>query len=92
MTEEELAATRTMARARFLRAVEEKAPRLRALGLFEVLGIGPDADFMGAIGAVTTDVFNAYIREALAPERALRVKVGPSASGAAKEDPRARIE
>jgi predicted Zn-dependent peptidase len=94
VTEEEMAATRTMARARFLRAVEEKAPRLRTIGLFEVLGVGPDAGagFMGAIDAVTTDVFNAYIREALAPERALRVTVGPSAAGPAKEDLRARIE
>jgi zinc protease len=94
VTEDEMAATRTMARARFLRAVEEKAPRLRTIGLYEVLGIGPDAGagFMGAIDSVTTDVFNAYIRETLAPERALRVTVGPSAAGPAKEDPRARIE
>ncbi len=94
VTEEEMAATRTMARARFLRAVEEKAPRLRTIGLYEVLGIGPDAGagLMGAVDAVTAGVFNAYIRETLAPERALRVTVGPSEDGPAKEDPRARIE
>jgi len=94
VTEEEMAATRTMARARFLRAVEEKAPRLRTIGLFEILGIGPDtgAGFMDAIDAVTADIFNAYIREALAPERALRVTVGPSAAGPVKEDAHARIE
>jgi len=94
VTEEELAATRTMARARFLRAVEEKAPRLRTIGLYEVLGVEPDAGagFMRALDAATTEAFNAYVRETLAPERALRVTIGPDAAGPAKQDPRARID
>jgi predicted Zn-dependent peptidase len=94
VTEDELAATRTMARARFLRAVEEKTPRLRLLGLNEVLGLGPDltAGFPDALAEVTAESFNAYIREALALERALRVTVGPGTAGPAKEDARARIE
>jgi len=83
VTEEELAATRTMARARFLRATEAKSPRLRTLGLFEVLGHGPE----GAIGileeieAVTSASLNEYIKDALAPERALRLTVGPAGAG-----------
>jgi zinc protease len=94
VADEEWAATRTMARARFLRNVEEKSPRLRLIGLHEVLGLGPDqtAGFPEAIAAVTADVFNSYVREVLAPERALRVTVGPGTAGPAKEDARARIE
>jgi len=79
VTEEELAATRTMARARFLRATEAKSPRLRTLGLFEVLGLGTGASagFLEALQTVTRDGLNGYIRTALDPARALRVSVGP---------------
>ena len=89
VTEAEMAATRTMARSRFLRAVEEKAPRLRTLGLYEVLGLGPGqaAELLVAIDAVTVEAFNAYLRETLSPERALRVTVGPGATGTDRGGP-----
>jgi predicted Zn-dependent peptidase len=80
VTEEELAATRTMARGRFLRATEAKSPRLRTLGLFEILGHGPEgaAGLLDEIEAVTSSDLNEYIRAALAPGRALNLTVGPA--------------
>jgi zinc protease len=86
--EPELTAAKTTARARFLRAVEQKTPRLQTLGLFEVLGIGPDpsAGLLSAIEAVTGAELNAYVRKMLAPERALRVTIGPASGGPACPD------
>jgi zinc protease len=83
VSDAEMTATRTMARARFLRGAEEKAPRLRTLGLFEVLGIGPNpaAGLLAAVEAVTAAELSAYVREVLAPERALRVTAGPALGG-----------
>ena len=79
IAEEEMAATRTVARNRFLRDTEAKAPRLRTLGLFEGLGLGPTsvAELFAAIEAVTREEMEAYVREALDPSRALRITVGP---------------
>ena len=79
VTEEEMEATRTMARTRFLRAAEAKSSRLRTLGLFEALGLGAGAatGSFDALAAVTREEMNAFIRETLDPERALRVTVGP---------------
>ncbi len=83
ITEEELRTTRTMAKAQLLRATEGKAPRVRILGLFEVLGLGHGhlAGLFEAIDDVTLEDMNAYIREALAPERALKVTIGPAGTG-----------
>ena len=83
VTEEELAATRTMARARFLRDNEAKSPRLRTIGLFEVLtpGAEPLSRFLAAVESVTRDGLNAFIREVLDPARVLRVAVGPGPEG-----------
>ena len=83
VTEEELAATQTMARGRFLRATEAKSPRLRTLGLFEVLGLGTGSSsgFLEALRGVTREDLNAFIRSALDPDRAVRVAVGPGPSG-----------
>jgi predicted Zn-dependent peptidase len=79
VTEEEFAAARTMAKARFLLSAESKLPRLRTLGLFEVLGLGLEhfSGIFGTIDAVTREDLNVFIREVLAPDRALRVSVGP---------------
>jgi len=81
--EEEMTATRTMTRARFLRGAEAKTPRLRTLGLFELLGHGPDgaARLLEEIEAVTSGDLNEYIRAALAPGRALTLTVGPAGTG-----------
>ncbi len=82
ITDEELRTTRTMAKAQFLRATEAKAPRMRILGLFEVLGLGYGylESFFEVIDAVTLEDMNAYIRAALAPEKALKVTIGPAAT------------
>jgi len=83
VSEEEMTATRTMARARFLRAAEAKTPRLRTLGLFEILGHGPAgaAGLLEEIEAVTSGDLNEYIRAALAPGSALSLTVGPAGTG-----------
>ncbi|MGZ5479563.1 MAG: insulinase family protein, partial [Candidatus Aminicenantales bacterium] len=80
VTAEEMEATRTMARARFLRGTEAKSPRLRTLGLFETLGLGAGsaAALLEAFNAVKIEDMNAFIREVLDPARALRVTVGPA--------------
>lgn len=94
LTEEEMEATRTMARARFLRATEAKSPRLRTLGLFETLGLGAEsaAGLLEAFRAVTIEEMNAYIREVLDPARSLRVTVGPPAEEPIKEGSHARTD
>jgi len=81
--DEELRTTKTMAKAQLLRSAEAKASRLRTVGLYEVLGLGHDhlSGIFEAIDSVTLEDMNAYIRAALAPERSLRVTVGPSRAG-----------
>lgn len=83
LTPEELAATKALAKAGFLRSVESKPGRVGLLGLFEVLGLGPEglAGIYGPIDAVGLDAMNAYVREALDPERALELTVGPAGAG-----------
>jgi zinc protease len=86
---EEAESARTLAGARFVRSVEGKSPRLRTIGLFEILGpagVSPAA-FFEALGTVTTEDLNAFIREVLAPERAIKVTVGPAAPGPAQGEP-----
>ena len=94
LTEGEIEATRTMARARFLRETEAKSPRLRILGLFETLGLGAEsaAGLLEAFDAVTLEEMNAYIRQVLDPARALRVTVGPPEREPKKEEPHARTD
>lgn len=79
VTAAELEATKTMAKAAFLRQVETKSARMRVLGQFEVLGLGFEyiRGLFAAIDAVSLDGLNAYIQAALAPDKALRVIVGP---------------
>jgi predicted Zn-dependent peptidase len=83
VTDEELRTAKTLAKARFLRSTEAKAPRLRAVGLFEVLGLGYEhlSAIFAALDAVTLEAMNAFIREALSPDRSLRVTVGPEPAG-----------
>ena len=79
VTAAEFEATKTMAKASFLRLAETKSARMRILGQLEVLGLGFDhiAGLFGAIDAVTLDGLNAYIRAVLAPDKTLKVTVGP---------------
>jgi len=88
ITDEELRTTGTMAKAQFLRATEGKAPRMQILGLFEVLGLGYGhlEGLFEAIDAVTLEDMNAYIRAALAPERALKLTIGPAGTGQMQGD------
>lgn len=75
----EFEATKTMAKASFLRSAETKSARMRILGQLEILGLGFDhiSGLFSAIDAVTLDGLNAYIRAVLAPDKALKVTVGP---------------
>jgi predicted Zn-dependent peptidase len=68
-----------MAKASFLRSAETKPARMRILGQLEILGLGFDhiSGLFSAIDAVTLDGLNAYIRAVLAPDKALKVTVGP---------------
>jgi predicted Zn-dependent peptidase len=79
VTAAELEATKTMAKAAFLRSAETKSARMRILGQMEVLELGFDhiSGLFGAIDAVTLEGLNAYIQAVLAPEKALNVTVGP---------------
>lgn len=86
VTEAEMEATRTMARARFLRSTEAKAARLRTLGLFETLGFtdpGFPLPLLEAITGTTAEDMNAFVRQVLDPARALRISVGPGPGGPA---------
>ena len=79
VTAAEFEATKIMAKASFLRSAETKSARMRILGQLEVLGLGFDhiSGLFGAIDAVTLDGLNAYIQAVLAPDKALKVTVGP---------------
>jgi predicted Zn-dependent peptidase len=83
MTEEELLYAKTAARADFLRDTETKARRVSTLAMFESLGLG--FDFMDAVAAEIDapglEEVHAYIKEILAPERALEVAIGPKPAG-----------
>jgi predicted Zn-dependent peptidase len=85
LADDELEAVRATAWTRFLRATEAKGPRLRTLGLYEALGLGPGsvADLLAAVKAVTREEMEAFIREVLDPARALKVTVGPGPETAA---------
>jgi zinc protease len=88
VTEEELRTTKTMAKARLLRAAEAKASRLRTIGLYEVLGLGHGhlTGISEAIDEVTLVDMNTYVRAALSPERALNVTIGPAGTGQKQGD------
>jgi predicted Zn-dependent peptidase len=75
----EFEATKTMAKASFLRLAETKSARMRVLGQLEILGLGFDhiSGLFSAIDAVSFDGLNAYVGAVLAPDKALRVTVGP---------------
>ncbi|HSA94489.1 MAG TPA: peptidase M16, partial [Acidobacteriota bacterium] len=77
---DELEATKTMAKAFFLRSAETKVERTRLFGQLEVLGLGfaHVTGLFEAVDAVTLDGMNAYIRTVLDPAKALKVTVGPA--------------
>jgi zinc protease len=79
----EFEATKTMAKASFLRAAETKAERARILGELELLGLGYGhvSGFFEAVDTVTLEGLNNYIRAVLDPGRALKITVGPEGRG-----------
>ena len=84
---DELEATKTMAKAFFLRSAETKVERTRLLGQLEVLGLGFGhvSGLFETVDAVTLDGLNAYIRTVLDPAKALKVTVGPAATKSASD-------
>jgi predicted Zn-dependent peptidase len=78
--EAELGAAKAMAKTEFLRSIEAKPERAMRLGRFEVLGLGFERvlGLHEAIDGVTLDSFNGFIKTVLAPDKALRVTVGPT--------------
>jgi predicted Zn-dependent peptidase len=82
-TEEELLYTKNAAKADFIRDHETKARRAGVLAFFEASGLGLeyfDALF-SEIDALTLEEVNSYIKQILAPEKALEVVVGPKPAG-----------
>lgn len=80
--EAELEAAKAMAKTEFLRSIEAKPERALRLGQFEVLGLGFERalGLHESIDAVTIEAFNDHIKTVLAPDKALRVTVGPAAA------------
>jgi len=78
-TEEELLYTKNAAKADFVRENETKARRAGTLAFFEACGLGLEYfdSLFSEIDALTLDEVNSYIKEILAPEKALEVVVGP---------------
>ena len=79
MAEDELLSAKTATRADFLRDTEAKSRRVSTLALFESLGMGFDflEVLLPEIDGPGLDEVNAYVREFLAPEKALEVVIGP---------------
>lgn len=79
IADDELEASRAMAKAGLLRSVEMKSGRARLLAGFEVLGLGFDhlPRLFADIDAVGLDDINACLRTVLSPERAVSITVGP---------------
>lgn len=77
----ELEATKILARSWFLRSLEGKEARAGAMGFFEALGLGAESmvGLVDEINAVDLEGMNRFIRDVLDPEKALVVLVGPQA-------------
>jgi len=76
---EELAETKALVRANFLRMNETKDRRAATLGSFEALGLGFDyfVKFPREVDAVALEEINAFVQENLSPEKSKLVTVGP---------------
>lgn len=75
---DELAMTKSLARAHLLRSLERKSARAQMMGQWEILGPGLEA-FEGAfdgLDAVGLEEMNAFIRDVLDPAKSLLVVVG----------------
>ena len=79
ITSEELEATRTMARAHFLRTNEPKSVRATTLGSFEALGLGFGyfSELLSVLDSLTLEEVNAFVKEVFAPEKSFELVIGP---------------
>jgi predicted Zn-dependent peptidase len=80
--EDELAETKVLVRANYLRSNETKDRRTTTLGFFEALGLGYDffTKYLQELDAVTLDEVNSYIKTYLDLEKSVLVIVGPADS------------
>ena len=82
LTRDEFEAARTTARSHFLRANEVKESRAMTMAILEILGLG--AGFFHSLAeeleAVSLEDMVDFLRDALDPERELRIVVGPVAA------------
>ncbi|HOW85399.1 MAG TPA: pitrilysin family protein [Candidatus Aminicenantes bacterium] len=87
LADEEFEAAKAVTRVCFLRDTEAKTPRLRRLALFGALGLGPEAaaDLLEAVRTTTREEFQAFVRQALDPAKALRISVGPARAAGPQE-------
>jgi predicted Zn-dependent peptidase len=78
-TAAELQATKTMAKANFLRDNELRATRASTLATFEALGLGFSyfSDLISLIDALTLEEVNAALKDVLDPGKAFELVVGP---------------
>lgn len=83
VTADELQATKTIAKANFLRDNEPKATRTATLASFEAVGLGFSyfTELISLIDVLPLEEVNAYIRDMLNPEKAFEVVVGPKSGG-----------
>lgn len=83
ITSEELEATKTMAKANFLRTNEPKSARATTLGTFEALGLGFGyfGELLSLLDGLALDEVNAYIKEVIPPEKGFELIVGPKNDG-----------
>ncbi len=79
VTEEEFLFAKTAAKANFHRDTETKSKRVSTLAFFEASGLGFDFSdaLFSEIDALGLEEVNAYVKEILAPEKALEVVIGP---------------
>jgi len=81
LTEEELATAKIHTQADFLRNNETRGVRLSSMGYFEAMDFGYDFinRYFEEINATTLEEMNAFIKDILDPEKAVKMLVGPEA-------------
>jgi predicted Zn-dependent peptidase len=79
ITEEEFSVTKTYFKATFLRDNETKQARTQTLAQFEALDLGIDffERLFLDINDITLEEFNAFLKDILDPQKALKITIGP---------------
>jgi predicted Zn-dependent peptidase len=80
ITADELAVTKALSKAEFLRNSETKEQRALNLGYFEAIGLGFGflERFFAEVDGATLDELNAYMKQILKPDQLVEVTIGPS--------------